>query len=280
MRTALAAILFAALACPASAAEGPNAREAFVERRGLLEADTRCNLLTPSLRGALEVGAMQARGALLRAGWTGAQMRDLERAVAGAAQGRACNDARTLDAAAQARASFGQWANAGTMEFPGWERSWTARRANQGWRLHQGIDAPIAATFGVRQTNDVQRLALALDLARNAAPPTSAQLVLRDSARAAAPDISLTQRMSLGLAAGAPPASATRAFSSTRSLDRGEHGRRIAVFAFPDEAFAALVALDPHESVELRLTTGRSTQRLYIEVGDIAAARAFLTLQR
>lgn len=279
MRTAFAVLLFVAIACPAAAAEGPSAQQAFVERRGLIEADARCNLLTPTLRGALEIGALQARGSLLRAGWTGAQMGNLERAVADAARGRACDDARTLDAAAQARASFAQWANAGTMEFPGWERAWIARRSSQGWRLRQEIDAPIAATFGVRQSGAAQRLTLVIALARNATPPTSVQLLLRDGARAAAPEISLTQRVSLGLAAGAPAAGAVRSFAATRSLE-SERGARQAVFAFPDQAFAALVALDPRESVELRVTSGRSTQRLYGEVGDIAAARAFLTLQR
>ncbi|MBK6703522.1 MAG: hypothetical protein IPG56_07000 [Caulobacteraceae bacterium] len=58
------------------------------------------------------------------------------------------------------------------------------------------------------------------------------------------------------------------------------NGHQIAVYTFPDTAFRDLVELDPRESVELRLETGRATQRLLIEVGDIAAARAFLTLRR
>lgn len=280
MRNSLAIFLFCIAALPAAAAEGPDARAAFVERRGLIEADARCNLLTPSLRGALEIGALQARGGLLRAGWTSVQMRDLEHAVAGAARGRACDDARTLSAAAHARASFAQWANAGTMSFPGWERAWTARRTSQGWRLLQEIEAPIAASFGVRQSGPTQRLALVIDTPRNAAPPSSAQLLVRDSARASASEVGLTQRMSFGVAAGAPPAGATRSFSSTRNIERAEGGASRAVFSFRDDAFAALLALDPRESAELRVSTGRTTQRLYVEVGDIAAARAFLTLPR
>lgn len=281
MRTAIVAFAFyAAAPLAALAQDRPDAREAFVERRGLLAADARCQLLAPSVRAAIEVGALQARGTLLRAGWTGLQMRDLERTVVSAAGARACDDARTIDAAAQAQASFGQWANAGAMSFPGWQRTWTARRAAEGWRLSQAIDAPLEATFGVRQSGAAQRLVLTLALARRAQPPGSVQLAMRDPARAPAPEVSLTQRMAWGSAAGAPLAGASRSFAATRSLERGRNGERLAVFAFPDAAFAALVALDPRESVELRVASGRAVQRLYVEVGDVAAARAFLTLQR
>ncbi|MBN8606805.1 MAG: hypothetical protein J0L81_07795 [Caulobacterales bacterium] len=270
----LAAVLTATLASVASATEGPNAREAYVERRGLLEADAQCRLLTPSIRAALQVGVTQARGSLLRAGWSNAQMRQLESAVVSAARARACNDARTHEAATGANRSFAQWANAGTMQFPGWERTWTARRAAGGWRLSQNIDGPLAATFGVRDSDNAQRLTLVI------ADATSARLVMRDARRAGPVEVTLPQRMSYGLAAGAAPTTAAQSVPSTRSVERLSGGRSQAVFVFPDTAFRDLLALDPRESVEIHVTQGRATHRLLVEVGDIAAARAFLTLQR
>ena len=66
---------------------------------------------------------------------------------------------------------------------------------------------------------------------------------------------------------------------STRSVERISGGRSQAVFTFPDTAFATLLQLDPRESVELRVQSGRGVQSLYVEVGDIAAARAFLTIR-
>ena len=51
------------------------------------------------------------------------------------------------------------------------------------------------------------------------------------------------------------------------------------VFTFPDAAFQAMLALDPREAVVIELTGARTTQRLLVEVGDITAARAFLTLR-
>ncbi|MGD9966992.1 MAG: hypothetical protein AB7T59_10755 [Hyphomonadaceae bacterium] len=262
-----------------SASEPLNARAAFVERRGLLEADTQCRLFTPDIRSALTVGVTQARGALLRAGWTSGGVRTLESAAVDAARGRACNDERTTAAAADARRAFASWINVGTMEFPGWERSWRARRAADasGWRLSQAVDAPLAATFGVRQREDEQRLTLVLAAPGNA-PPAAAQLILRDRARVSVREFPLTQRISQGLAAGLPSPSAAAVVPSIRSLERID-GRQHAVFTFPDTAFRDLLALDPRESVEIRLTTGRTVQRIFVEVGDVAAARAFLTIR-
>jgi hypothetical protein len=275
----LATAFGAVFGATAHAAEAPSAREAYVERRGLIEADSRCRLLGDDLRAALHVGALQARGALLRSGWTSAQMRSLEQMVADAAAGRACDDARTLQSAADARHALAPWLSAGAMDFSGWERVWRARRgASDGWRLSQVIDAPRAATFGVRQQGEAQRLVLVLDLPRGETAPMSAQLVLRDPLRAAQHEIGLAQRVAYGIQAGAPPPGAAMTIPSARTLER-PNGSVQAVFTFPDSAFAALLLLDPRESVELRLQQGRRTQTLYVEVGDIAAARAFSTIR-
>jgi hypothetical protein len=167
------------------------------------------------------------------------------------------------------------------MLFPGWDRSWRARRVvdQSGWRLSQGMDAPIPALFGVREVRDVQRLTLTLPLARGATAPTSVQLVMRDTARGPMREIALTQRISQGLDAGLPSPMAARSIPSVRTIET-QNGARTAVYTFPDTAFRDFVALDPRETVELRLETGRATQRLLVEVGDVAAARAFLTLRR
>jgi hypothetical protein len=281
MRLLFLAAAFGLLTVASASADAPNARAAYAERRGLIEADTQCRLFTPSIRSALQVGAAQARGALLRSGWTNAQMRELENAVVTAARARECNDQRTATAAADVRRVFGMWVNAGTMEFPGWERTWIARRAavaDPSWRLSQAVDAPIPAVFGVRQRGDAQHLTLVIPVARGAIAPTSVTLVMRDPARARVQEVSLTQRMSYGLEAGVPAPNAATNAPSTRTIERLDGGRSQAVFTFPDTAFRALMTLDPRESVELRVS-GRTTQRLFVEVGDVGAARAFLTIR-
>ena len=153
------------------------------------------------------------------------------------------------------------------------------RQDQSGWRLSQEIASPVIAMFGVRQTGDIQHLTLALPLARGATAPTSAHLILRDPQRGAMREIALPQRISQGLQAGLPSPMASASIASTRTIER-RNNQQMVVFTFPDTAFRDLVALDPRESVELRLETGRATQSLLVEVGDVAAARAFLTLRR
>ncbi|MGE0830335.1 MAG: hypothetical protein AB7O04_13425 [Hyphomonadaceae bacterium] len=266
----------------ASADEAPNARAAYAERRGLLEADVQCQLFTNDIRSALQVSAAQARGSLLRAGWSDAQMRALESAAVQAARARRCGDPRTETAAEDARHAFARWVGAGTMEFPGWDRAWIARRAVIGdasWRLSQTIDAPVAATFGVRESHGEQHLVLVVPIARGETPHATAALIMRDPTRAGVAPVSLTQRMAYGAQAGAPSPRAAQLVPSTRTIERIEGGRNQAVFTFPDTAFRDLLALDPRESVVIELSSGRSTTRLYAEVGDIGAARAFLTIR-
>ncbi|MGQ0533160.1 MAG: hypothetical protein ACT4OF_10800 [Caulobacteraceae bacterium] len=280
MRSLILALLLGTTSAAAAATEAIDARAAYVERRGLLEADAQCRLFTQDIRSALTVGVAQARGALLRAGWTSANLRELESAAVTAARSRVCNDQRTAAAAEDARRAFASWINASTMEFPGWERAWRARRVADanGWRLTQAIDAPVAATFGVRQRGDIQRLTLTIPVAQRETAPASAQLIIRDAARARVREIALTQRIAQGLEGGLPSPAALTTIPSVRTLERAD-GRQQAIFTFPDTAFRDFVALDPRETVEIRLTNGRTVQRLLVEVGDIAAARAFLTIR-
>lgn len=275
----LATLLTAALAGAAAAQGAPNAREAYVERRALIEIDAQCRLLQPTIRDALSVSTAQARGALLRAGWTNAQVRELESAVVGAARGRACNDSRTAASISTMSSTVAQWVNAGSMEFPGWERIWIARRVSEGWRLSQTIDGPTPAIFGVRQVGDAQRLTLAIPHTPGTTAPAIARLILRDPTQPRS-EISLNQRVATGLEAGAPTPGATLIAPSTRTIERLAQGRSQVVFTFPDSAFATLTELDPRETVVLELQTGRATQRLLVEVGDVDAARAFLTIRR
>lgn len=263
------------LASPA-AADPPDAQAALVERVGLLQIDQRCRLLAPGARSALEAGAAQARGALLRGGWTNTRVSQLESAVVNAARERACADPRTQAAVAEARAAYDQWARTSVMEFPGWSRAWVARRTTgiNGWRLSQSIDAN--TTFGVRERNNAQTLSLAL-ARTNAA---SARLILRDRRRANAAPLDLPTRVAYGLEAGAPAAgAATLTFPGARAVERRTGAAAQTLFTFPDAAFQAMLALDPRESVVIELIGARATQRLYVEVGDVFAARAFLTLR-
>jgi hypothetical protein len=272
-------LLIAALAFAAPAhADAPDARASYVERRGVLELDARCRLFNPNIRAALQATAMQARGALLRGGWSIAQVQDLEQAVVAAAHGRTCQDPRTISSASTARTASAAWINANAQTFPGWTRAWYARRAPspEGWRLSQSINAPLAATFGVRVVQGREQLVLAVAAANGATAP-SATLVMRNAMRSNPIDIALPQRIAYGLNAGSPaPATATQFGSVSARTERGSNGVT-SVFAFPDSAFRNLLSLDPRETVEIHLAG--SPQVLLVDVGDVAVARAFLAIQ-
>ncbi|HWA00142.1 MAG TPA: hypothetical protein VG841_07480 [Caulobacterales bacterium] len=273
------AVFFAALLCCASAAAAaPAAQSAFAERTGLLEVDSRCRLFTANIRYALEAGAAQARGALLRAGWSEARVRELAEAARQAAGERACDDAGILAAAATARAGFASWARMPAMTFAGGERSWMARRLPDpgGWRLRQNV--PVGAAFGVREVGGAAELDFVAPLG-GGATPAAAQIILRDPHRARA-NFDVPGRLAQGLEAAAPsPAAAQRFWASARRVETTTRGQRYVAFAFPDGAFQALLLLDPREAVEVRFGAAGDGERFLIEVGDIAAARAFLAIR-
>jgi len=271
----IAAMAFAA---PASA-EPPDARASYVERRGMLELDGQCRLFDANIRAALQATAAQARGALLRGGWSIAQVHNLEQIVVAAARTRSCQDPRTISGAASARTASASWINANAQTFPGWTRAWYARRAPspEGWRLSQAINAPLPASFGVRLNSGREQLTLTM-----AAPHTgrlaSATLVMRDAMRTSPVDVALPQRIAYGLGAGAPaPATATQFASISARAERTANGAQQMAFVFSDSAFRNLVRLDPRESVEIHFAG--APQVLFVDVGDIAVARAFLTIQ-
>lgn len=276
---ALFLIVSAWMLATSAQADPPDAQAALADRRGLLQIDARCRLLQPGPRAALEASALQARGALLRGGWTTARVTQMEQAIDRAARERTCNDARTQTAAADAREAYDAWATINYMSFPGWSRAWVARRVTgpNGWRLSQDIDAPVRAAFGVRELQGRQTLTLIVPGA-NAA---SARLRVRDTRRSPPGALDLANRMAYGLSAGAPgPAAASQSFTANRVLERrvGGGGEQ-SVYTFSDATFRAILALDPRESIEIDLIGGRVAQRLYVEVGDLAAARTFLTLR-
>jgi hypothetical protein len=280
MRAIAVLTMLAALTAAGPAHATPAAQIAYVERRGLMEADAQCSLLASDVRLALEAGASQASGALLRAGWTRHRLDELEAAAVGAARARACDDDRTLAAAAQARAAFAGWTRQQQLRFAGGERSWLARRHADpdGWRLRQEVAVSPPAIFGVRDHDGAQQLSLSIGL-RGSSAPATAQLVMRDPARSDTRFIELPGRSVTGLSAGAPPPNAARAFwARERRVETGPDGVRRVVYVFPDAAYAAMMTLDPREAIEARLGAESDAQRLLIEVGDVAAAGAFLAL--
>ncbi len=274
MRLSIAAIIAGMLcAGPAAAQAAPPAQIAYVERQGLLDLDARCRLLAPDVRGAVQAGAFQAEGALLRSGWTSARLAVLASETERAARARDCEDARTARAVAAARAAFAGWSRTRQMQFEGTRRPWVATRwpdAN-GWRLRQDLGAPIEGRFGVRDLGAGEVLSFVTDASADAPAPASAHLVMRDPRLAGIGylETPVAQRLP------SPPSAGAKVFWARRRI-KGVSG---VAFEFPEAAFAALLELDPRETALLRLGEDRATRTLTIEIGDLRAARGFLAAQ-
>lgn len=271
-----ALVLATALVAAPAAAAGPEV--AFAERSALLGANRVCGLFDPSVAAALGAATAQARGVLLRAGWSEARADALGASARSEGARRPCNDPVLTSAAASARAGFAGWSRLPSMRFAGGERSWVARRTRDidGFVIRQDMNTPRVAIFGVRESGAGAALTLLLPLSANEAAPASARLYFRDRTRAPRSAADLPGRTRTGLdALSASRASATAVLAQSRSVETVQRARR-AVLTFPDAVLAQLAALDPREAVEIELDGPRGVTRLLVEVGDLAAARAFL----
>lgn len=278
-------VLTAALLSLAGPAAAAGADSMFAERSALLAADRRCELFTPQMRQALEASTFQARGVLLRAGWTAARADALARGAAREVSSRPCTDPVLLKAASDARFGFSGWTRLMGMTFPGGERTWSVRRAAdpQGFYIRQDIPGaplgPRPAVFGVRREGNGGSLMLVMALNPGEAAPSTARLSFRDTARAPRSIADTPGRLGNGLASlVASPATARVTHAQARAVETGERGARAVVFTFPDSALYTMKGLDPREAMTLTLE-GRQTITLLVEVGDIAAAHAFLAAE-
>lgn len=271
-------MLFAAalgLALPASAQLSP-AASAYAERRALAAMDDGCRLLPAPVRAAVEAGAKQAAGVLRKEGWTKAEIETLSARGVQAASRQGCAGPDILAAANRATSGYKAWVSATWADFPGRYSMWSARRRPdaEGFVLRQTIGA---AAFGVRE-NAVQLL-----LSDGQAPRAgAARLLLRDPARLSEPAFdAVGARAPARLMDAAAPQGASLTFHAQRrfTVPATKTTPARVGFTFAPAAFAALEALDPREAavIVVEPADGRSPPvRLFLEVGDIAAARAFL----
>ncbi len=260
------------------------------------EADGRCRLFAPEISAALASSSLQARGAALRSGVNdGALSAAADRARL-AAYSMSCNSPDLGLAANRVRKAFEGYARMKSMRFPGDLSAWQAdrdptapvvdRKAVDGprWRLSAPgqWDGPGAgaATFGLTADTSVPTLTLSTPAGLQAA---TAVLIVRDTGKAA--DAYLDPRRR-DLAGRAPPRNLTRSFIAQSrqvapaSLLPGGRGAG-AMFAFPAAAAKAMEELDPREAVTVEfIYSDKPSQRAVFEVGDFAAARAFLMARR
>jgi hypothetical protein len=245
----------AALAATAVLA-APAASALLYERALMLEANRRCRLFTPEVRGALETSALQARSAARRAGDAPTALDAVERRAAAKARATSCANADLAMAAGRVRSAHDAMSRLTRMEFPGGETGWAADRTRgkkPRWRVVQKT----------RLGED----ALAFGLASENAAPARLYAV---STFERAPTL-------VRLSTGARTFLAEDLRKAPEALRTSEDAL---AFRFSPAAAEALGQMDPRDRIRLEFVTltrtGERVRSAEIEVGDFAAARAFL----
>jgi hypothetical protein len=290
---AAAAFLIGSFAGRAHAA-GP--ADLYYERVLMGAADARCRLFAPEIGAALNAAAAQARGASLRAGLQRAQLdqvRDRARAKAASVD---CRSRDLAVAAGRVRTAFQGYARLDRLTYPGDVAAWRAFRVqpSQGlsWKVVQDVRfGADSLRFGLAGLRAQPGSLVAVARFADGRTPYAARLLIRDQARTSGPylgAVAAGASARLPLSARVPPRTAMRAFmAEARSpadpaLAEGERTR--IAFRFPGGAVAQLAELDPREAVMVEFvfsSAGRDRVRTaYVEVGDFAAAVAFLSAGR
>lgn len=279
-----AAFMIALLAAqPHSAAE-----ESFARRIFVLQADESCHLLSADERAALTASARQARSALEGAGF---QTGSLEGRVRHSAKARSCDDELLQALADEARNAYAGWAALRSMDFPGQNRAWTARRvlepdAMPRWAVWQRLDDGARFGLGVAQDEAVAMLAVPAS-GKQMRTLQSARLEMRDPDKLAQPlSTNLNGLIHIQETLGelppyrVPQGSMKTVWASGYGPAKGEQApipdREYEIIYFPVSALTALARLEPTETVRIRIQRASAQSLHYIEVGDIAAAMAFI----
>jgi hypothetical protein len=287
-RLVLALALFAAPALARADALG-----AYYERSVMTAANQRCGLFTPELASALAAAQAQARGAALRSGASGGALAQLDERARGRAGAVACASPDIVKAAGRVRGAFDGYSRLRRMNFPGDTSDWTANRGvsrlGAVWKLSQAARFGGASLlFGLAGQGDARLLLAVVNFPDNA-QPYAARLVMRDPALAQEPYLNAIQvhgKGPLPLDARTPPRSATRGIlaEARGAADPAlwpSGARSGCAFRFPAAAVAALAELDPREAVAIEFLFANGprdeVRTAYLEVGDFAAGRAFLT---
>lgn len=267
-------------------ASAQNADLIFGERTAALAMDQHCTLFTDRQRAALEAARLQARGALLRSGITPSQLQDYGDEIAANATALACDAEEILAMQARVLTAFEGYMRVPNMAFPGDTFAWRADRQiitdEPVWALLQDTGRVRA---GISSVGGEIGFTVALPAGGNY---ISAILVMRNIDRAP----NLYDPTMGGMFAGpanapwarwTPPDYARRLVWASGQMD-GPAANTLAgaaqghVFRFPISVVQQLAELDPRETahIDLMNRNGERVASEYFEIGDFAAAIAFL----
>ena len=281
------------------------ADEAFIERAALRSADAQCNLLDASEKNALALGYWQARGALLRGGYTLSEVDAMQFEAADYAAAKDCDDQAMGAAADRLKNAFLAFSKTPYMELTGLYRQWTATRTlTDVWGVHQ-IENSTSVRLGLVHLNraldplsladpnlprEIPFFAALLPIPQGSPPPATAIIVMRDPEKEPRPWLGGPfGRGGEGLST--PPRSLTVMIHATERIEvdappYDDKGATPGIlFLFDLETRRRFEALDPREAVRLQFIPSDrdregETISVLMEVGDFRAAAAFNAIPR
>ena len=280
----------AVLATPL-AAQAAHPADVFYERAVMSAADARCRLFDPEMGAALAASTAQARGAALRSGSTSDVLASVRRAAYAKAAQTPCDSPDIATAANRVRQAFANFAHMARLTYPGDVAPWKAdRNISPGparWRLIQetsfGADRLQFGLVGRSGPGFLMAVARFAD----GGQPYAARLLIRDTSRSSQPYL---ERWTNGSTAGlplqrrVPPRDTLIAYPAVARSQAGtdllpKDVKSGWAFRFSDAAAQALAQLDPREAILVEFLFPNDTSRqAYVEIGDFAAGRAFLTV--
>jgi hypothetical protein len=260
----------------------------FVERTAMMAADGRCGLFAPEVAQALAAGAAQARGSALRAGVAPETLKTAEKNARARVARIDCRAQDMTVTAERVRNAFDGYTRLSRLTFPGDFAAWKADRIpsyRQRWRLAQ--DARFGRdrlTFGLVGDDHAGTL-MAVARFADGAEPYGARLIVRDTLRTWGPYLDRYYggpTAALPLARRVPPAQGQKGYLAEARSAAGQDllpddMKSGWAFRFPAGAIRHLSQLDPREAVVVEFLFQGGARRAYVEVGDFAAGRAFLT---
>lgn len=276
------------LAAAPSLASAAASLDLLYERTVMTAADARCGLFTPGVGSALAAARAQARGAALRAGADRAALNAVEQRASSKAQATPCNSPDLAIAAGRVRQAFEGYARLIRMDYPGDQLTWHADRSSSAaavrWRLVQDVTQKgDRMAFGLAGREGANAV-MAVARFRTDQAPYAARLVMRDEILTLGPylDTRGAHRTQVSLDRRLAPQGSQASFSAEARSRAGvdllpKNMSSGWAFRFPAEAARAMSTLDPREAVAVDfLFPNDQVRRLYVEVGDFAAGRAFL----
>ncbi len=259
------------------------------ERTLMMTADQGCNLFTPEVSSTLDAARAQARNAGLRSGVSRADIEATEGRARDKALQTPCKSPDLAIAAARVRQAFRSDSQTLKHVYSGDHASWIASRVSRAgtisWQVSQDIQqAGNHMVLGLAGHPNVHHL-IGLIETTGRESPYGARLILRDDTVTLGPylDVRSQSLAQTSLSRLFPPEAGQIGYVA---VARSRAGRDLLkpgmtggwAFRFPPEAIPLMANLDPREAfaVDLLFPEG-AAHRIYFEVGDFAAGRAFVT---